>query len=444
MTLRWRLALIFAVMAFGVGAFAAAVSYVTTGSQLHRSIDDTLRSRAEAANIGTRGGPPGHGDGVPNDHDCPEAGAFQPASAAQIVSLTGAVTQCIAGGPTLPLASAAEGTQLRTVTIGGQSYRMISTPWHEGGTLQVARSLSETNAVLSRLRWQLLALVGAATAVTAALGWAIATRLARPLVRLRDTTENIATTLDLSAPIEVGGTGEVRSLASSFAVMINAVRSSQEKQRRLVSDASHEMRTPLTSLRSNTELLHKIEQLPESERREVVDDVLQDIDELSTLLAEMVDLASDLATTEPSDPLSLGGVARAVASRSSRRFERDIRVDDARAVEVVGRARQLERAVSNLVDNAVKYSPAGTPVEILVDGTTLSVADHGRGIAPEDLDRVFDRFYRAVDVRTEPGSGLGLAIVEEIVRSHGGRVFASNRQGGGAIVGFTLPVDGGA
>ncbi|MFC6160226.1 sensor histidine kinase [Kribbella jiaozuonensis] len=442
MTLRWRIALILAAVALGVGAFAGASAYLTTSSQIHSSIDDNLRSRAEATNTvdGERGRP--HGGDGPDSRDCPPAGSFQPASAAQIIGTDGAVTSCIEGGVALPTVASdlqltAGTVVLRTISVQNQPYRVLATPWHDGGTLQIARSLSESNALLSRLRWQLLALIGAAMLLTAGLGWAIATRLARPIVRLRDATENIATTLDLTSPMEVGGTGEVRGLTASFATMIEAVRKSQEKQRRLVSDAGHEMRTPLTSLRSNVELLRKIERLPEGERREVVNDVLEDIDELSALLGELVDLASDLAATEPAEPLSLGDLARTVATRMSRRSGRAILVDDSAAQDVVGRPRQLDRAISNLVDNAIKYSDGA--VEIEVKGTGLTVHDRGRGIAAADLDRIFDRFYRAVEVRTEPGSGLGLAIVEEIVHSHGGQVFAHGRDGGGSSIGFTLP-----
>jgi two-component sensor histidine kinase len=268
------------------------------------------------------------------------------------------------------------------------------------------------------------------------------TRLARPIVRLRDATHQIATTLDLSTPIDVEG-GEVGDLASSFSTMVAQVGRSQEQQRRLVSDASHEMRTPLTSLRSNIELLRQLERLPEAERREVIGDVLEDIDELSALLGELVVLASDLTGAEPQEPLGLGDLARAVAARTQRRTDRVVHVDDTTAVNVVGRPRQLERAISNLVDNAVKYSAPATPVDIVVDATTVTVRDRGRGIPAEDVGRIFDRFYRAVDVRAESGSGLGLSIVDEIVRSHGGSVFARNRDGGGAEVGSTLPQERG-
>lgn len=454
MSLRWRIASILALVALGVGAFAALASYLSTASQLRAGIDDTLRSRAAAVNDpaaagrgggggrdgdGARGGP---GRGDPNQ-GCPIAGSFQPASAAQLVAADGTITSCIEGGPALALterdkALRAGTVELRTVTIGGEDYRLLSTPWHDGGTLQIARSLAESNSLLAGLRLRLAGLVALATAVAAGLGWAVATRLAGPIVRLRDATHRIATTLDLSTPIEVGGPGEVGSLASSFSTMVAAVGRSQEQQRRLVSDASHEMRTPLTSLRSNVELLGQIERLPEAERREVVADVLEDIDELSTLLGELVELASDLAAAEPAEQIALGDLARTAAARTQRRTGRAVAVEDEAAQVVTGRPRQLERAIANLIDNAVKYSEPSSPVEVVVEGTTVTVRDRGRGIPAEALARVFDRFYRAVDVRTQPGSGLGLAIVAEIARSHGGAVFARNRPGGGAEVGFDL------
>jgi two-component system sensor histidine kinase MprB len=450
-TLRWRITLILAVVAFSVAAFAAIASYLSTDSQLRSGIDETLKSRAAAVNTPTNepGGPRrgDRGGGPPppeGDDGCPQPGSFQPASGAQLVSADGTVTACIAGGPTLPITDQERSLQhgavdLRTVDIDGQPYRLLSTPWYGGGTLQIARSLSESEALLHRLRLQLAGLVVLATAVAAALGWAVATRLVRPIVRLRNATHRIATTLDLSTPIDVQAPGEVGSLATSFSTMVAEVGRSQEQQRRLVSDASHEMRTPLTSLRSNVELLRRIEQLPAAEREEVIADVLEDVDELATLLGELVDLASDLSTAETEDRVRLGDLARAVAARTQRRTEREVTVVAADGAEVLGRPRQLERAISNLVDNAVKYSPPSSPIEIVIDGGTVTVRDRGRGIAEQDLARVFDRFYRAVDVRTEPGSGLGLSIVDEIVRSHGGSVFARNRTGGGAEVGFRLP-----
>ena len=449
MTLRQRIAAILAAVALAVGTFAGFASYLSTASQLRSSIDVTLKARAAAlvspgdGEHGDGDGDHGHDGGRPPDGGCPTPGSFAPASAAQLVSAAGAVTACIEGAPVLPVSAAdqagAEGQlRLRTVDVDGAQYRMVSTRWPAGGTLQVARALGESRDLLDRLRLRLALFVAVATAVAAALGWAVATWVVGPILTLRHTAAHIATTLDLSTPVDVRASGEVGSLAASFAAMVAALGRSQEQQRRLVSDAGHEMRTPLTSLRSNIELVGRIEQLPVAERREVVADVLADVDELSALLGELVDLASDLTAAEAEEAVFLGDLARAVAARIQRRTGRTVRVEDPAPAEVTARPRQIERAISNLVDNAVKYGPPDGPIDIAVDGARVSVNDRGPGVGDADLPHIFDRFYRAVEMRTLPGSGLGLSIVDEIVRSHRGDVFARNRAGGGLTVGFAL------
>jgi len=451
MSLRLRIALILAGVALAVSTTVSVLSYVGTREQLRSSVDETLRSRATAANVDGNGGNGNGGSrgfagrGPDDDHardPCPLPGSFAPATAAQIVDVAGSVTGCIDGASLLPTDGFDDvrggATSIRTVRVGGEDIRMLTTAWHEGGVLQIGRSLREIGDVLARLRGQLLAVAALATTAAAILGWAVATAVTRPIRSLQDTTSHIAATLDLSTPVDVRGPTEIRTLAGSFGTMVAAVARSQAQQRRLVSDASHEMRTPLTSLRSNVELLGRIERLPAEERTDVVAQVLDDVDELGTLLEELVDLASDLATAEPSEPVRLADLARAAAVRATRRTGRPVEVDALADIEIDARPRQLERAIANLIDNALKYSGASTAVEVVVEGTTITVRDRGRGIPPEDIDRIFDRFHRAVDVRSEPGSGLGLAIVEEIVRSHGGSVFARNRDGGGAEIGFAI------
>jgi two-component system sensor histidine kinase MprB len=449
MTLRRRITATLALLALAVGASAAIASYLDTSSQLHGSIDETLQARAAALVSGGDGdgdkGGGGHGRGNPGPPDggCPTAGSFAPATAGQLVSAAGVVTACIDGAPVLPytvsdLTMAEQRVSVVAATVGGVRYRVVTRPWPAGGVLQVARSTQETDSVLSRLRLRLAVFVLIATALAAALGWALANWVVGPIMKLRDTAAHIATTLDLSTPVDVAAPGEVGSLAASFAAMVAAVGRSQEQQRRLVADAGHELRTPLTSLRTNVELMRRIEELPQSERHEVVADVLADVDELTLLLTELVDLASDLAAAEPEETVLLGDLARAVSARTQRRAGRLITVEERDAVEVRVRPRQIERAISNLVDNAVKYSLGGAPIEIVVSGVEVTVLDRGPGVTEEELPRIFDRFYRAVQVRTQPGSGLGLSIVDEIVRSHGGSVFARNRSDGGLAVGFAL------
>ena len=354
MSLRWRFASILATVALAVSVFACLAAYVSTASQLRSGIDETLKSRAAVVNTdsgrdglrregGRAGeiGPDGLADGD-SDSGCPPAGSFQPAAGAQLVSVDGLVTPCIEGGPALPVlpsdsSLAPDVFAFRNVRIDQDHYRVLSVAWHDGGTLQIARDLDESDSLLERLALQLAALVALATGVAAVVGWAIATRLVRPIERLRDVTHRISATLDLSTPIDVDAKGEVGDLASSFTVMVAAVSRSQEQQRRLVSDASHEMRTPLTSLRSNLDLVNQIERLPVSERSEVIADIVEDVDELSALLGELVDLASDLATAEPNESLVLGDVARTVAARIQRRSGRTVSVDDRIGLEVLAR-----------------------------------------------------------------------------------------------------------
>ena len=327
----------------------------------------------------------------------------------------------------------------QTLAIDGTEYRMLTSPWHEGGVIQIARDLDEINDVLGSLRIRLLLLALAGVAAAAALGWWLARRIVRPVVKLRDTAEQIASTQDLTTPIPADGDGEVGSLARSFTTMVDALATSRAQQQRLITDASHEMRTPLTSLRTNIEVLGRADQMPEAQRAEVLDALQLEVGELSELVAELVELATDSSKAEAPEPVVLADLATDVATRAIRRWSREVSVTtDGDGEPILGQPAQLERAISNLVDNAVKYSPAGSPVEIAVTRTDVVVRDRGPGIAPEDQPHVFDRFYRSTLARTEPGSGLGLAIVEQIVQRHHGRVWATNRPDGGAEVGFSL------
>ncbi len=436
MSLRWRIAVGLAVIAGVVSAAAATGAYLSTKQQLQNTVDESLLARARDAN--NERGPgrprPGLGPGFA-DGGCPQPGDLQPSSAAQIVAPDGTITQCILGGPTLPVSDVG----FQTVAIDGTDYRMLTSPWHEGGVLQIARDLDETQALLEDLRVRLALLALGGVLAAAALGWWFARRIVRPVVKLRDTAEQIANTQDLSTPIPSDGDGEVGSLARSFTTMVDALATSRAQQQRLITDASHEMRTPLTSLRTNIELLGRADQLPETERAEVVDALHQEVGELSELVAELVELATDRSKDSPREETVLADLANDIAVRAVRRTGRDVTVTvDGEPQPILVQPAQIERAISNLVDNALKYSPTGTPVEVAVTSTDVVVRDRGPGIAPEDQPHVFDRFYRSTLARSEPGSGLGLAIVQQIVERHHGRVWATNRPDGGAEVGFSL------
>ena len=207
-----------------------------------------------------------------------------------------------------------------------------------------------------------------------------------------------------------------------------------------MADASHELRTPLTTLRTNVEHLQRAPDLPVEQRQVVLRDIEIESRELTDLVNELVELATDRSSTDEEPELvDLAELAQTVAGRAERRTGRPITVTHAGDSHVSVRPRMMERAMANLVDNAVKYSPPGTAIDVTVDGPSLEVRDQGDGIDPVDQPHVFGRFYRATTARTAPGSGLGLAIVRQIVERHGGEVWATNANGGGAAVGFRLP-----
>jgi two-component system sensor histidine kinase MprB len=329
---------------------------------------------------------------------------------------------------------------LHTVSVDGINYRVITVAWYNNGALQSARDLHVVDDVLSGMRVRLLLAGIFATLGAWVLGWLIAGRLAKPIRELSAVASEVATSRDLSIAVPVHGSGEVSELGRSFSSMMTALSTSLEQQRRLVSDASHELRTPLTALRTNIESLELFDAIPEAERREMIRDIRLEVEELSTLTAELVDLATDqVQSAEQIGTVDLLALTRDVAQRARRRSGRTIEVSDGGGHSIDGFSNQLLRAVSNLVDNAIKYSPSGSSIEISVDGGSVRVRDHGPGITDKDLPHIFERFYRSINARTAPGSGLGLAIVADAVTRHKGTVFAANAPDGGAIVGFDLP-----
>ena len=311
--------------------------------------------------------------------------------------------------------------------------------------MQVARSLREVESSLSRLG--LILFLGGGLGVVAAsgIGLVVARSVLRPIEELTGAAENVAATQKLDARIDIASDDEVGRLAAAFNDMLAALNESKVQQRQLVRDASHELRTPLTALRTNIELLARGKDLPQAERDRLLEDVTIEVEELSSLVSELVDLATDVDVDEVPTTMDLVAVSEAVADRYRRRTGRDIVVTGDR-VSLAAKPTAIDRAIRNLVDNAVKWSPAATTIDVSISSqdSTLkfSVADRGPGIAPGDRPKVFDRFYRSDEARTMPGSGLGLAIVARIVVDHGGDAFVEERPGGGAIVGFTLPLSG--
>jgi two-component system sensor histidine kinase MprB len=305
------------------------------------------------------------------------------------------------------------------------------------GAVIVAQSLQPTDHALDRIRFWILLVGGIGIAASAALAAFVATAALRPVRRLTAAAETVAATGDLTERVAVGGGDELGRLAGRFNTMLAALEESVGRQRRLVADASHELRTPLTAARTNVDLLRE-GKLPEGEQRRALDEASVELDALTSLVSDLVELARGeerkLRVEDVQlDELVDGVVERARARSPHATFVTSLTPNRVRVDPVL-----LERAVSNLLDNAVKYSPEGAPIEVSVRDGEVIVADHGPGVAEEDIPRIFDRFYRAAASRSKPGAGLGLAIVREAAEAHGGRATVESSPKGARFT-LTLP-----
>jgi two-component system, OmpR family, sensor histidine kinase MprB len=348
------------------------------------------------------------------------------------------------GVPELRVARGQAGHALRTLHGSDRvDYRVVTVPLpgQPGTALALAQSLETTQETLAKLGVVMLIVGGLGVAVAGAFGMAVARSGLRPVRRLTAAAEDVARTDELKA-IEVSGSDEIARLAGAFNEMLAALGASRERQRRLVADAGHELRTPLTSLRTNIDLLAQADSrggLEPTARSELLADVRAQTEELSALVQDLVQLARDDPMAYRPEPVDLADVVGQAVQRVRRRagtVRFDVLVE---TWAVLGEPQTLDRAVVNLLDNAVKWSPPEGVVTVrLVDGV-LCVADEGPGIAGQDLPHVFERFYRASDARRLPGSGLGLAIVRQAAERHRGTVEAGRAAGGGAVVRLRLP-----
>jgi len=429
-------------------AVAALASYFAVRHQLFGQVDSSLQSDvAIAQNLSPGGGldPQRVAGFLRRNHD----------SFLQVIGTDGSVAfTSIENGPALPVTAAQadlaptdHGYNIITVGFQGARYRVIT----EGGyvgingrqyAVQIARPLTDLDHTLRELRailW-LVALAGVAAAV--AMGYVVGRATIRPVERLTAAAEHVAATQDLDAVIEEQGDDELARLARSFNAMLAALGASRRQQAQLISDAGHELRTPLTSLRTNIEVLARVPDLPEKDRAELMADVHGQLQELTSLVGDVVELArEDEVQPEPIEVRFDELVERAV-ERARRRAPRIVFDVHLTPGSVRAQPALLERAVLNVLDNAVKWSPPEGHVSVWLrrdDRWVLDVRDQGPGISEVDLPRVFDRFYRADSARALPGSGLGLAIVRQVVDAHGGKVSAASPPGGGTIIHIELP-----
>ena len=443
MTLRARFAaLTAAAVALAVVAIVA-FSWFATRRQLYNEVDRTLVARADRAAEVLDARTPRLGGGIASNlFDDPFGETFVQLVRTDGVVVVEADEVVVPVTPNdLEVAAGQRAAFFRSTRAEGVHVRVLIRPAGDGRALQVARPLDELDSTLRGLGLALAVAAGVGVVGSGAVGFLAARRALRPVERVTDAAERIARSQELGETIEVERDDETGRLARAFNSMVSALSLSKEQQHQLVTDASHELRTPLTSLRTNIELLARADYLPQEHRREILADATAELEELTHLVAELVDLATDPGAVEH-DPESvvIGQLVERVVERARRRSGLDIRLvaDDA---VVHARVALLERAVSNLLDNACKWSPRDQSIDVDVVGGRVVVRDRGPGIDPEHRVRVFDRFYRAPGAQRVPGSGLGLAIVRQIVELHGGEVFVDAAPGGGTQVGFTLPPD---
>ncbi len=436
MNLRSRIALLVAGSVAVCMLLVAAIAFISTVREIERDADNQLSARAERFR---------HEFGPGSVENPSLRGLFGPNQPIQFIDGEG--TPIFTFGIEEPLhvtpvdleaIKSGEPSAIHTEQTAGGAFRIITVPAENGGGLMLAQNLVEQQEFLNRIQAQfvVIGLIGAASAGLIASGLAAAAL--RPMGSLAAAAENVARTQDLGATIRVRKNDEVGRVSQAFNTMLTALESSRSQQKRLIDDASHELRTPLTSLRTNIDFLQRADNLELSERKDILRDVNFELEELTTLVSELVELAKDNQTSdEPIMAIDLGALVSRVAERAERRYNQAV-VVTSDATVVSGRPTLIERAVSNLIDNAHKWSSPDTPIEVTVAAGEVRVRDHGPGISDADKARVFDRFYRSDKARTLPGSGLGLAIVEEIVAFHGGTTIVEDAPDGGAVVGFRV------
>lgn len=417
-------------------------------AQLHEAVDGPIRGDRAGLDELRRFLAPRRPGGLPavrgGNLRGPGGDALRGLGIVQLVTADGRVLLTIpADADELPVtddarAAAADGGvgKIRTVRDDDASYRVIAAAIEPGVAVQIARPINDIETGLRGLLWRLaiLSLVGVGLAFVA--GGVVADRILRPVRRLTATAELIAETQELAHRAEVVGDDELARLAVAMNRMLTALDTSRQAQQQLVADASHELRTPLTSLRTNVEMLASSAQLTAADRSAMRADIVGQIEEMTLLVGNLVDLAREGSEVQQLDDVRLDELVAEVVERQQR-LAPQVRIELTSAPSTIpGDQERLRRAVSNLVDNAVKYGGAHGPIEVAVVRATVVVRDHGPGVPDEHRSHVFDRFWRAPSARGEPGSGLGLAIVAQVAHAHGGSIEVTPTDGGGAT--FTL------
>ena len=429
MTFRARLVLA-ATTAVVIAVVLAAVSaYVVSNNSLIGSLDDTLTQQAGAV----------ANSNAPISNGCTATSG----QCVQVISQEGDTGGPVVVPVTASVRAVASGKSpgyFSDVTIRGVDARQIVYPIQDGA-LQITAPLTGVNKELRSLALDLWIIAAVGVTLAVLLGLMVGRTALVPLNSLTEAVEELAESTDVSQRLDAGGPDELGRLRRAFNRLLAALDSSRDAQRQLVLDASHELRTPLTSLKTNMEVARRLNELAPEEREVLIGDVLTQLDELTSLVGDLSELARGEVPALSSGIVSLDSVvADAVSVATTHGRSRNVTF--AATIEpslVAGSRNRLERAIGNLLDNALKWSPDGGVVEVSCVAGTVVVRDHGPGVSDEDLVHIFDRFYRAPAARGRPGSGLGLAIVAQVAREEGGSVIAGHAPGGGAIFRFSLP-----
>ncbi|MCB1265393.1 MAG: HAMP domain-containing histidine kinase [Mycobacterium sp.] len=444
LSLRWRVMLLAMSMVAMVVVLMAVAVYAVVSAALYTDIDNQLQSRAQLLIAS--------GSLAADPAKAIEGTAYSDVNA-MLVNPGRSIYTANQQGQTLPVGQPEKAVIrgelfMSRRTVGDQRVLAIHLP--NESSLLISKSLQPTNAVMTKLKWVLLAVGGIGVVIAAVAGGMVARTGLRPVAQLTEATERVARTDDLR-PIPVFGSDELARLTEAFNAMLRALAESRERQARLVADAGHELKTPLTSLRTNVELLMAsgapgAPPIPESELADLRADVIGQIEELSTLVGDLVDLTrEDNARGSVLEDVEMTEVIDRSLERVRRR-RNDISFDvDAVGWQIHGDPAGLSRAVLNLLDNAAKWSPPSGTVALRlrqVDAAhaELTVSDEGPGIEPEERGLVFERFYRSTSARAMPGSGLGLAIVKRVVVKHGGMIRIGETVPGGKPPGTTFHV----
>ncbi|HEY7076700.1 MAG TPA: HAMP domain-containing sensor histidine kinase [Solirubrobacteraceae bacterium] len=442
MTLRRRITVAAAIAVAVAVVLAAVVAYVAVRETLRGQVDQQLRAQAALIANGPRltrrrGFPPRPILALP-----PARG--DTARFVQFVTAAG-VPAGRRGDVRLPVSAASRavaagraGEIVRDQRVGGVRWRVLTTPLREGGAVELGRSEASIDGVLARLRIILALLCVGGVALAVALGRLVSRNVVAPIVHVTDAARHIAETEDLGRRIDVSSQDEIGELAARFNAMLATLERSIGAQRQLVADASHELRTPVTSLRTNIEVLAD-DGLPPDERARLLDDVTQQVEELGSLVADLIELARGDEPRRETEDVRVDALVREAIARAARHAPDVEFRADLRPVVVEGTPDRLARAVNNLLDNAARHSRPGGLVEVSAGPAGVVVRDHGEGIDEGDLPHLFDRFYRGAAARGLPGTGLGLAIVRQVAEQHGGSVNAVNVAGGGAQFTLSLP-----